>query len=217
MNKRPLIIVAVILAIIIAVIVVISIFSIQQSKYITINVQAVPVDSQITLDGKPIAAGEIRLKPGEHTLIANHIYFTDDIQIIDTSKLQSGLTIYLLPKADTPEAKQWQIDHPIGGELSESVGSYISIQRANTAYELYPQLRNLPYKALNFEISYNFDLDYNLTYYIKLFPYSSPDDVKSYDYQLATYKLQALEFLTRLGVDVSSAKIQYTPEKAASL
>lgn len=216
MNKRLVLVIGVVLVVVIAIIASI-LFLIRRDETLVINIMAVPEDSQITLDGQPISAGQVKLSSGLHTLKATHIYFTDDVQEIDTKNLSENQTIYLLPGADSPEAQQWMIDHPISNELKESVGSYISIERANTIYSRNPEIKQLPYTSVNFKISYDFDTNYNLTYFIDLYPYSPASETKNYDYQLKKFKQEALDFLKNIDVDIDKAVIKFNPEKATDL
>lgn len=181
------------------------------SNGVNVNVQALPNDSHITLDGKTINAGKTFLATGTHTFKATRQYFTDATQIVHTQDLKNNQNIYLMPSPDSEQAKQYLIDHPDIQRQREAVGGVIETQKAKQFSGDNPIVTQLPHNTIDYTISYSVDDKNNLSFNITLNPYAKPDDPVHYKQQYDDFKQEALDWLKSNNVDVTRYPITYDP------
>lgn len=177
-----------------------------------INVVVLPKDSELRVDGSPAKAGTLYLKPGAHKLSAARQYFDKVEQEVNTNNLNSGEKIYLLPKPNSNEAKQWLAEHPDVQRQRESVGGIEANQQQTALSKKYPFLDKLPQENSRYKIDYSLTQANELEFTINLFGVvRSPNDYAQYKQQLKQYKNEALQYLQSIGVNPQDYKITYSP------
>jgi hypothetical protein len=177
-----------------------------------IEVQAIPSDSQIYVDGKAVSAGTLYVSPGKHTLEATREYFTKHTKTINTGAVQHGSIIYLLPEPNSPKADQWLAEHPEEARTRESIVADITTKSQTDLLRKYPILSKLPVYNSHYRIDYDLTETSQLSFSITLYAIiNGPADRDRYLYQLQQYKAEALKFLIDNGINVDEAKIDFTP------
>jgi hypothetical protein len=171
-----------------------------------------PEDSSLTIDGKPSKSGSIYLKSGKHTLVASREYFDSDVKKINTDDIVSSEKIYLLPKAESSQAKKWLIDHPDVQQEREVAGGSDEARNQRLISKNYPIISQLPYENEHFKIDYSFSSDGKPNFTITLYGIlNKPDQYPEYLRQLKQYKQEALAYLSKNKVAPSDYKITYLP------
>ncbi|HSW66025.1 MAG TPA: hypothetical protein VLI54_02720 [Bacillota bacterium] len=180
---------------------------------ITVNVVAIPEDSSISLDGKTIKAGKVRMSRGEHTLTATRQFFDKATRKINTADIDTAQPLYILPIPKSPSAIDYLTKNPKVQQQRESAGGIISIQNQQIITKKYPIVGNLPYKTLDFRIDYSLDDEYNLSLTITTFPIAvQSEDAARYNADVSRYKQEALAYLQSQKVDTSKVSITYKTE-----
>ncbi len=216
-NQRKLIIILFITAFIIG-----ALFLLLKPKRLQVTVTAIPNDSTITLGGKTIKNGKVTLTPGIHVLKASRQYFDAHSVTIDTAKIDSPKqTIYLLPKANSPEARQWLIDHPTIQQEIERVGGINAARVRQQLISDYPILTSLPHETLDYKISYSTGIDpkdysiipaQKVSFIVTLYPIADPaSNNADYKQQLKEYKNKALKYLKDNDIDPIKETITFSP------
>lgn len=139
-----------------------------------ITVVVLPVDSVVTMDGVPFAAGSVYIKIGDHSLVAKRPGFTPAKKEV-TIKKDSG-TIYLLPAPSSDQAFQYLKAHP---DIQAQREAYGSVQDQVITSELNsssPIIKLLPYsdELGPFSLNYGFTTNDNKGFYLTI-SNSSPE------------------------------------------
>ncbi|HJQ09239.1 MAG TPA: hypothetical protein VJ836_07210 [Candidatus Saccharimonadales bacterium] len=181
----------------------------------TITIEASPMDSTITLDGKAISTGKHTIAKGKHTLVATRPHFDKLTKEIDTAALGESKTVYLmlLPNDDAGHAyllnnndEQLIREKASGAEISRTQQSIL---------ERYPIVSKLPYDTAEFSIDYEVDDKKNIQLTITLYAVDFAKGTLEHTKQVAEYKKAALDFIKEEKLDASTVKITYV-ELAAS-
>jgi hypothetical protein len=150
-NRRPLMIGAVVLVVVVVLIGGILVFG--GGSETKLQVQSIPNDLTLKLDGHEIPAnGEVKVKPGEHTIEGSRRGFqTYSTKIYATGDAVS-YKMYLY--ANSAEGREWTKNHPEEQrELEAAAGRrYDEVQARLQAK--YPILGQLPYVGDGFEATY---------------------------------------------------------------
>jgi hypothetical protein len=181
------------------------VFMRSSGQYVT--VVALPKDSSIKLDGKPIKAGRVKLSSGKHTFLASRQFFDDDQQTIDTKKLTTK-TLYLLPKPNSAEAVQWLHEHPEVQREREAAGGEDAIVKQKALLDQYPIIAKLPHETLDYKVDYAVDADGTVSFKVTLYPFAKPS-TPEYESQINQEKEGALSYLKNNGVDTIKTSITY--------
>jgi hypothetical protein len=180
---------------------------------INLNIVALPEDSTIKVDGATAKAGVSYLKTGTHTLSATRQNFDEYKRKIDTKDFKPGETIYLLPVANSAEAKAWLKLNPEVQKLREAAGGADSAQQQKNLSAKFPFLSKLPFENSFYRIDYSLTPTGNVVFTVNLFgSISSPSDYDRYKKQLASSKESALSYMQSLGIDVSKYKVIFVPD-----
>ena len=122
-----------------------------------VNIELIPNDSSLYIDGKKSNSGDNYLKPGKHKFVAKKIGFTDNEVVLQVN--DEDLEIGLIPDPKSDEAIAWLSKNPeiqlkreaIGARMSSLLGGYIE---DNT-----PIINELPYT----DVEGPFTIDYGTT------------------------------------------------------
>lgn len=122
-----------------------------------VNVELIPKDSSLFIDGKKSNPGDNYLKPGKHIFEAKKDGFTNDKVVLQVES--ESLEIGLIPDPKSEEAIDWLNKNPeiqlkregIGAKMSSLLGEYIE---DNT-----PIINELPYT----DVEGPFTIDYGTT------------------------------------------------------
>ena len=182
----------------------------QNVDKVSLTVKALPEDSILTVDDIATKPGNITVQKGKHTLKAKRQYFTDAVQEIDTSNINTAETIFLLPAPDSQEAINWLNSNPEVQKQREAAGASQAAATSENMKDKYPFLDQLPRRTLGYSINYSLDANLNISFQITIFPRARAKQDGTYDTEVAQYKAQAIDFLKQIGVDTDKAKITYT-------
>lgn len=149
--RQKWIIVLLVFALIITFFLTIAISRIGKTK---VNIELIPKDSSLYIDGKKFGSGDNYLKTGKHTFEAKKSGFIDDKVVLQVDN--ESLEIGLIPEPKSKEAIDWLNKNPeiqlnregIGAKMSSLIGGYIE---ENT-----PIINDLPYT----DIKGPFTIDY---------------------------------------------------------
>ena len=89
---------------------------------VSVTVEVLPSDSSLRVDNVKTQSGKIYLVPGSHSLVASRGYFDDDTKILNTSDIHKGDIVYMLPAANSAQAKEYLRQHPDIQKLREAAG-----------------------------------------------------------------------------------------------
>jgi hypothetical protein len=166
-----------------------------------VTIASIPNDLTLTLDGHQIAAnGEVKVKPGTHTLNATRKGFQPYSQTI-TVKGGDPLSVRMYLYANNAEGREWASEHP--NETSEAEAEagrrFDEINRRLAAK--YPIMASLPYLGPGFKVTYDNSK-------------SDPKNPEAISVVVATYtpdgKQKALEWIQGQGWDPNTLDIIYT-------
>jgi len=168
--------------------------SIMHSGKIGVEIQAVPGDAQISLNGKQVSSGKIYLKAGTYTFTATKQGFDKSTADLDVSSSHHYVGLLLNPVSD--EAKKWATDNQA---RYEKVGSQMADVRATVVEKENPLLAKLPYIDVMgpFSIDYTFSSEGSSTPYIIIKNSTSAGRVR------------ALQWIRNQGVDLADLTIQF--------
>jgi hypothetical protein len=175
---------------------------------IWVNVVALPKDSKIELDGRPIKAGRVKLAPGKHVFKASRQYFDAVQKSIDTNALDTKKTVYLLPKPSSQEAIKWLNDHPEVQQEREAAGGEEAIIQQQSLLSQYPFIAKLPYETLDYKIDYSVNEAGKISFIVTLYPFADPASPE-YGPQVDKEKQAAKNYLSSYGVDTEKVPISY--------
>lgn len=175
-------------------------------------ITVIPSDSTILIGEKKIHSGTTYVTPGEYTLTASRKDFVKKTKKINSNEIKNTTTYILLDPANSA-GDQWFTTHPKEASLRENIISdNISRQQAEFQKKN-PILAKLPVYNSDYRIDYSSDAANNIEYQITLYAIiNGPADRPRYLAQLKQYKAEAINFLKSSGVDVTSARISYTPD-----
>jgi hypothetical protein len=141
-NRRPLIIGAVALAVIVVLIG--GILMLGGGSETKLTVQSIPNDLTLTLDGHEIPAnGEVKIRPGEHTLVGSRQGFQSYTANITAGSDPLSYNMYLY--ANGPAGREWAKKNPQQEyELEAQAGLHFDEMQARLVAR-YPIISQLPY------------------------------------------------------------------------
>lgn len=211
-NKKTLIIIAIVSAVVALALILLSTIT-GGSSGKSITVVALPNDSVITVDGKISKAGNVKISEGNHTFKASRQYFKDYQVELNYKDLESGITLYLLPEPNSPQAFELLRNDPELQQQREAAGGEESSRVQKILEANYPIIGELPYENLHYKIGYKLEDTSNIVFTITLYGIiNSPSQYNEYQKQLSQYKAEALNYLRSNGVDVNKEKMEFTPK-----
>jgi hypothetical protein len=181
---------------------------------VTYTLKVSPMDSTVTLDGKPIKAGQITVTKGTHELSGTRQYFTKATKQINTDNDLPDSTIFLILGADTPEAKQYIEDHVEEQTIREGASDTDVTKLNDVLHAKYPYITQLPHQTLDYSVDYHTNADKTITLDVTLNPVTNPADADSYKQELEDYKQEAIDYMKSVGVDLEKTKVTYDPDPA---
>jgi len=199
-----------------AIFLVIGIYS-QRHSGIWVDVEALPSDSTITMDGQTIKAGRTKLTPGTHTFVATRKYFDKISKTIATKNLNTKQTIYLLPLPNSPESLKYLADHPDVQKERESASSDAAAQTQQQISTQYPYTGGLPYQTTDFLVDYSYDANGKITLLVTIYPITKQTtNADAYNSQVAQFKQEAQDYLKSQHVNLASTTINYSVDTSQS-
>ncbi len=213
-NQRTRSIIIVLAALAVTVIVFALVIYVPRIGKAEIEVVVVPDDSTLTMDDKPIKQGKLWVESGTHIFKATRQYFGDASVTIDTKTHQTGRAVYVIPNPNTPEARQWLLDHPDQSKILEIPAGIKQDDYTTNLQQNFPIVHMLPKETLNYKIDSPDGIDENgkLMLHIRLYAQlNNGNQMARYKAQLLQDQAEALQFLTSNGVDVNTLSITYTP------
>lgn len=178
-----------------------------------VNIQAVPSDSTLKIDGQPSRLGRVYLKVGTHKLLASRQYFDDDIKTINTSDITKGEIIYMLPAPNSAQAKFYLLEHPDIQKQREAAGGVEAQRIQALLLKKYPVIAKLPHETLDFKVDYSLDPTQKLSLVITTYAIiNGPSDYRQYLSQTKQFRQEALDFLKKNGVEANTYPISYIPD-----
>ncbi|HSX36487.1 MAG TPA: hypothetical protein VLH84_06160 [Patescibacteria group bacterium] len=178
---------------------------------VQVQVQALPADSAITLDGKPIKAGHVQLSPGTHVFEATRQYFDPVTKTVDTKGLNKSRVIYLMPIPNSSAAMNYLLNHPAVQQQREAAAGADAAQTSQNLTATYPIIGYLPYQTTDFKVDYSLDSKNTLSLLVTVYPIADPTtDRTDYTQQYNGYKAEALQFIQSNKVNITTTQITYT-------
>ncbi|WP_427887543.1 PEGA domain-containing protein [Kribbella sp. GL6] len=148
-NRRPLMIGGVVLVVLIVLIGSIAL-SRRGGPETKLNVQSVPNDLTLTLDGHQIPAnGEIKVKSGRHTIEGTRRGFQSYSQDITVTGDTSSYKMYLY--ANSAEGREWAKSNPEQERQAEAEAGRRFDEMQARLLDKYPVIGYLPYVGDGFE------------------------------------------------------------------
>jgi len=190
-----------------------SIFSVvDKIGKVELNVAVAPNDAILMVDGKTTQPGKIYVTKGKHELKASKDHFTDDTKTIETDKIDSKLTIYLIPKPDSTEAQKYLDENPSIQQEREHAGDLQATQTQEEISKKFPILTQLPHENPDYKIDYGLsDNNTKINFVVTLYPYALPGNAAVYQQQLKDFKQEALQWLKDNGIDTTKTTITFNP------
>lgn len=164
-----------------------------------VDIQVIPDDASVTLDGKGIKSGDKYIEPGTHEFTAAKSGF-ETTRLSITVKAKDKRDVILLPAPVSAEAKKWLSDHPGIQRQREALEAknILYIQQAIKAN--YPIINDLPLDTLHYQIDYGQSKKYpDDPTKIALFITASP-----------VYRDMAMHWIKFKGYDPAKFEIIYT-------
>jgi hypothetical protein len=167
----------------------------------TLTVRSIPGDLTLTLDGRPISAnGEVKIKEGRHTLLAEREGFqsySQPIQAVDGNPVEVKMYLY----SNGPVGRAWEKVNPGPALEAEAEAGRQYDQLTKRLAQKYPMLQELPYIGPGFKVEYGAskldpDNPEQLGIYIKVF---GPEG-----------RTKALEWMRGHGYDPAGYELIYT-------
>ncbi len=119
----------------------------------TINIQVAPASATITLNGRSVSSGSIKVKPGSYTVSAEEEGFDSQTVFIEAKENQTvDVLIGLVP--NTEETKDWYLKHDSDRLLFEGISGEIFNNETDDMLQKYPIIEFLPYNGTTFDINY---------------------------------------------------------------
>lgn len=182
----------------------------------SIEIFVAPSDAKVTMDGKPINAGMVSIKPGKHTFEASRQYFDSIKKEVNTADLGASKTIYLALYPNSPEGRAFLAANPDEQMRYERVSGaeFSALQRK--LLDEYPVTTKLPYETLEYEVDYDVtaagDVVFLVTFYL---PNAIRPGTDAYKQELLRLKAEALSYLKSQDVDTEKVQIKYNPDPSA--
>jgi PEGA domain len=125
----------------------------ESGKTARLEVEVVPANSTVMLDGKKIKAGVVEVRPGRYKVSASREGFeTSSQDVLVASGEQKYLGLALQPNSE--ETAGWYEDHPDDRQFSEGLSSRTYDQAGEDLLTRYPLFRELPSSEIDFTIDY---------------------------------------------------------------
>jgi len=141
-NKRNLVI-----GLVAAVLIVIFLFSlIANSGKTAVTVEVIPNDANLTMNGKTVKPGTLRLSPGEYTVEAAKDGFETDTYTVTVG--DENLEVGLIPTPVSDEALAWLNENPEIQLRREELGGQRAAQRGLAFEAETPLLTQLPHNSI---------------------------------------------------------------------
>jgi hypothetical protein len=128
--------------------------TIQHAGKTAVNIQVVPTNAEITVNGVEYGAGKIHLKPGSYEIVAKYPGFADDRQQIDVD--EDATDVILLPEPNSEAAYQLLEENPKIQQQREALGGQAANQKGAAQEQKSPIITLLPYT----DITAPFSVDY---------------------------------------------------------
>jgi hypothetical protein len=179
---------------------------------VAVNIEVLPSDSTLTVDSVATKPGKMYLTKGTHHLEATRQDFDKDSKDINTNDLAPGITVFMLPHANSQAAKEWLAQRPDVQRRRESAGGAEAERNRQQLLSKYPIIGKLPYENLHFKVDYSLDNNNKPSFTVSLFAIiNKPSQYDEYKKQLIQYKNEALIYLQKNGIESSKFTITFIP------
>ena len=166
-----------------------------------LTVTSIPNDLTLTLDGQQVAAnGDVKVKPGTHTLTAKREGFQTYSQSV-TASGGDPLSVKMYLYANGPAGRAWGQEHPEQLQKTEGEAGRRFDEINDRLREKYPIMAVLPYLGPGFKVTYDNSK-------------SDPTNPEAISIVISTYtpdgKTKALQWIQGNGWDPATLDIIWT-------
>lgn len=179
-----------------------------KTQYVTVEIYAIPSDTQITIDGKATESETVSIKKGKHTIVGKRQYFGTVTMEYDTDQLTSDKLIIVALRPNSPEGEAYLDEHPEEVLRYERISGIEFNQLQEKLIRQYPLLSELPYRTIDYVISYRVTKEEAVVYTIQLYPVATTPGSDLYKEQVAELETSALAWLKSKGVDRTNSEIE---------
>lgn len=125
----------------------------QRGPAAALQIEVVPSDSVITLDGKKVSEGLVKVKPGPHKLVFSRDGFetqTKDVRVPEGKEEYAGVVL----RSNSPRTANWYEANPKDAKKAEGIASRAFDVKARTKTEAMPILKELPWIDRLYRVDY---------------------------------------------------------------
>lgn len=171
----------------------------------TLTVEVVPGGSTVTVNGRGVRSGELKVKPGKYTVKASKKGFETYAEDFDLKKNDSKFFGAALV-SNSPETANWYKDHPKDQQIAESVSTKLAEEGSSEALSNAPLIRALPLIGAGSTYRIDYGYDRKLTGKANMpIIYVSANTAEA--------RQRALRWIRHQGVDISEYKIVFKEYK----
>jgi hypothetical protein len=170
--------------------------SLTNAGKVTMTLRVSPMDSQLTVDGKPTAIGKLTLAKGKHTFVATRKHFDTLTLIFDTANLSATKEAFMILEANDDEGRAY-IANNVNEQIvrEEAGGAAFNLTQENILAK-YPFVTELPYSTVDYTIDYQTTSKSTIKLVISVFiPNSLEKGTPEYNKEVDRLKVEALAYL----------------------
>ena len=119
----------------------------------TISIQVTPSSAKITLDGRSVSSGDIKVKPGTYTVSATKDGFEAQEVTVEAKANQVSSALLILT-SNSEDTKNWYQEHEEDRLLLESISGTSFDHETNIMANKYPVINFIPYNGTTYDINY---------------------------------------------------------------
>jgi hypothetical protein len=177
------------------IIIVFTVQLVKNSSAIKTTLEVSPMSAQVFIDGKTAKAGDIKMKPGQHTIEVRKEGFTTHSEAIDIPVRNNYYGVSLSPE----DNNEWYSSHSEDSILAEAISGKNTDILASSWLIDFPLLKELPFQTGtgSFEINYGSSDDNKLAPVIYVSA-KTPE-----------LRREAVRWITTRGHDVSAYVINF--------
>lgn len=118
-----------------------------------LEIEVIPADSTITINGESVKAGTVFVNPGSHKVEVTKEGFLTESRSIEVFQ-DNTAKVYITLAADSADAQKFYRDNPKLQIKSEEYGSITADQIQSSISSNYPIIKQLPYISADFRVDY---------------------------------------------------------------
>lgn len=154
-TRIKLIIAGVILALVVTATIYTLYMNTERAGKVAVQIDFVPTDSNVTINGERLSRGTAYLAPGEYHVRGDKDGFSSFEQTFLVNEARAIIALSLQPISD--EAKEWAERHEKDYGRIDSHGAQLARLSGKFFHEQNPIARHLPYRSLIYSIGYKAD------------------------------------------------------------